>query len=195
MKNFATYLTESEEAKKYEFKIKLAVDVTDEVLDALENAFRAVDLKKLGKAKRLPIQDHGEFPTLGPVNVSVMDLVVGQPATTEQLIALACERALIPRSHIVLRTIAEEAIFQLAPVQKKAITGKDYSKTEVTAAKDDNQQSDTFTFLKDLQQASVKHEFAAPNKEKAKTTNDLPTNDKSPVGSTQNKLPTAKGMK
>jgi hypothetical protein len=50
------------------------------------------------------------------------------------------------------------------------------------------------SLLKELE--SRKYEFAQASNEAGKTTNDIPTGDKSPVGSTQNKIPSPiKGQK
>ncbi len=110
MKSLNDYIIERSNNTTYAFKLKLAVEPSNELIDTLENAFNAYGLKSLSRPKRLPIQDNIlDFPSAGPIAAYLMDLVVSYPATTEQLCALVGERTTLPLSQIVIRTVGEAA--------------------------------------------------------------------------------------
>ena len=65
MKTFSQYLYHTQ--KTYEFRIKVAnVDVSEANLAAIKNALDAYGVESIGKPKRLPIQQHVDFPKMGP---------------------------------------------------------------------------------------------------------------------------------
>jgi hypothetical protein len=54
MKSFSEYLIESEQ--DYTFRIKVACECSDEMLDKMETALEKWELKSLSKPRRTPIQ-------------------------------------------------------------------------------------------------------------------------------------------
>jgi|TARA_B100000780_G_scaffold252629_1_gene199847 hypothetical protein len=84
MKPFKHYLTESE--RTYNFRIKIANMIEDEVMDKLEDALGKFELKSLSKPKKTPIQEHPmDFQTLTNSEVYMMDAEMGYPVTANTL--------------------------------------------------------------------------------------------------------------
>jgi hypothetical protein len=84
MKSLKQYLTESE--RTYNFRIKIANMIEDEVMDKLENALDKYEMKSLSKPKKTPIQEHPmDFQTLTNAEVYIMDAEVNYPVTAHVL--------------------------------------------------------------------------------------------------------------
>lgn len=190
MKTFTEYLTEAAD-KTYDFKIKTCCELDKDKLDAMENVLKAYDMVSMSKPKRLPIKEHpGEFPNKGPIEVHVVEASVKMPVTPPQIKEMMKQRAGINEADILVYTKGQEESYvaDQGAEADGALLEKDYDKS-------DNSEHGTEKFknsmLKDLE-SSINHEYADPNTEKGKTTNDLPMGDKSPMGSTANKKPTPK---
>jgi hypothetical protein len=101
MKTFTDYLIENEQ--EYTFRIKIACECDDDMLDNMETALEKWDLKSLSKPKRTPIQEHPmDFQTLQNVEVNIMDAVLQYPATADQIYQYVSETVGIPLSHMVV---------------------------------------------------------------------------------------------
>ncbi len=190
MKTFTEYLTEATD-KTYDFKIKTCCELDKDKLDAMENVLKAYDMVSMSKPKRLPIKEHpGEFPNRGPIEVHVIEASVKMPVTPPQIKEMMKQRAGVNEADIIVYTKGQEESYvaDQGAEAEGALLEKDLEKS-------DNSEHGTEKFknnmLKDLE-SSIKHEYADPNKEKGKTSNDLPMGDKSPMGSTANKKPEPK---
>ena len=188
MKNFLQHLTDSK--KTYEFVIKIAdIDPAD-IIDRLKAALDAYGLESLSKPKRLPIKSSDiDFPSLTNCQLYLMDAVLTYPVNDAQLRAIVSERGAIPASNIVVvpknhpeevwrwNATGESEIREFK--KGEAVLDKPYEADcpSAEASKAYSQGS----FLKEL--SAVKHA-----KSDSKTTNDIPTGDISPIGSTQNKI-------
>lgn len=190
MKTFTEYLTEAAD-KTYDFKIKTCCELDKDKLDAMENVLKAYDMVSMSKPKRLPIKEHpGEFPNKGPIEVHVIEASVKMPVTPPQIKEMMKQRAGVNEADILVYTKGQDESY-VADQGAEA----DGALLEKDLEKSDNSEHGTEKFknsmLKDLE-SSIKHEYADPNTEKGKTTNDLPMGDKSPMGSTANKKPEPK---
>ena len=190
MKTFTEYLTEAAD-KTYDFKIKTCCELDKDKLDAMENVLKAYDMVSMSKPKRLPIKEHpGEFPNKGPIEVHVVEASVKMPVTPPQIKEMMKQRAGINEADILVYTKGQDESYvaDQGAEADGALLEKDYDKS-------DNSEHGTEKFknsmLKDLE-SNINHEYADPNTEKGKTTNDLPMGDKSPMGSTSNKKPEPK---
>ena len=190
MKTFTEYLTEATD-KTYDFKIKTCCELDKDKLDAMENVLKAYDMVSMSKPKRLPIKEHpGEFPNKGPIEVHVIEASVKMPVTPPQIKEMMKQRAGVNEADIIVYTKGQEESYvaDQGAEADGALLEKDYDKS-------DNSEHGTEKFknsmLKDLE-SNINHEYADPNTEKGKTTNDLPMGDKSPMGSTSNKKPEPK---
>lgn len=199
MKNFLNYLEQSQ--KTYEFRIKIANIDPAEKLAMLESALDAYGLESLGKPKRLPLKESDvDFPNHGTVELYLMDAVLKYPCNEYQLRTIIAERAGIAQANIVIvpTNHPEE---QRRWNENNSSDIKEYAQGESVLDKpyEDNPQAkkagDAYasfnTILKELTELKLA-EAEGGATPAAKTTNDLPTGDKSPVGSNQNKLPKVK---
>jgi hypothetical protein len=96
MKAFKTYLAES--TRTYDFRIKLACELTTEALDRLKQALEAYQLDEISKPKRLPVRETVDFPQVGPTEVNIVDVKLHYPVNGAQLRAMVAERTGIPSS-------------------------------------------------------------------------------------------------
>jgi hypothetical protein len=199
MKNFLNYLEQSQ--KTYEFRIKIANTDPAEKLTMLESALNAYGLESLSKPKRLPLKESDvDFPNHGTVELYLMDAVLTYPCNEYQLRTIIAERAGIAQANIVVvpKNHPEE---QRRWNEDNASDIKEYKQGEAVLDKpyEDNPEAkkagDAYasfnSILKELNEVKLEEAEGGSTPE-AKTTNDLPTGTKSPVGSQQNKLPKAK---
>jgi hypothetical protein len=191
MKSFGEYLTESAD-RVYEFKIKLSYEPTDREIAGIENVLKGFDMVSLSPAQRLPIQEHpADFANRGPVEVHVFEASVRYPVTGEQLRNLIRERAGVNDACLIVRTRKEDADFVESYIQERA--KKPVLTSELEDVKNDSSRTDrqAESMLKELakNRRTPHAEPVAPNKEKFKSTNDIPQGNDSPVGSRQNKIP------
>ena len=188
MKNFLQHLTESQ--KTYEFTIKIAdIDPAD-IIDRLKAALDAYGLESLSKPKRLPIKANDiDFPSLSNCQLYIMYAVLTYPVNDAQLRAIVSERGAIPASNIVVvpknhpeevwrwNATGESEIREFK--KGEAVLDKPYEADCPSAAEASKAYSQG-SFLKELSATVAKSD--------GKTTNDIPTGDISPIGSTQNKI-------
>lgn len=191
MKSFKDYLTESAD-RVYEFKIKLSYDPTEEEISGIENVLKGFDMVSMGRGTRLPVQEHpADFANKGPVEVHVFEASVRYPVTSEQLKNLIRERAGISEACLIVRTRKEDANFIESYIKERA--KKPVLTTELEDVKNDDSRTDrqAESMLKEFSKnrKTAKSEYAAPNTERVKTTNELPQGTASPVGSRQNQIP------
>ena len=188
MKNFLQHLTDSK--KTYEFSIKIAdIDPAD-IMDRLKAALDAYGLESLSKPKRLPIKANDiDFPSLSNCQLYIMYAVLTYPVNDAQLRAIVSERGAIPSSNIVVvpknhpeevwrwNATGESEIREFK--KGEAVLDKPYEADCPSAAEASKAYSQG-SFLKELSATVAKSD--------GKTTNDIPTGDVSPIGSTQNKI-------
>ena len=199
MKNFLNYLEQSQ--KTYEFRIKIANIDPAEKLAMLESALDAYGLESLGKPKRLPLKESDvDFPNHGTVELYLMDAVLKYPCNEYQLRTIIAERAGIAQANIVIvptnhpeeqRRWNEDNSSDIKEyAQGESVLDKPYE-DDPEAKKAGDAYASFNTILKELTELKLA-EAEGGKTPAAKTTNELPTGDKSPVGSNQNKIPKAK---
>jgi len=187
--------------KVYEFRIRIAEMDQDGSIDRIESALKAFDVASVSKPKRAPIQEDTDFPEMGPVEVHMIEIECNYPCTPEQIHNVLRERAGIAGNKFVVRTKATEelrAIPDMAAPNKKGesvLANPDLA--EVAGAQDEVGIKRLESMLKELQaNPSRDYKKEGPAAEKAKTTNDMPQGQTSPVGTKQNKIPSpVKGNK
>jgi hypothetical protein len=199
MKNFLNYLEQSQ--KTYEFRIKIANTDPAEKLTMLESALDAYGLESLSKPKRLPLKESDvDFPNHGTVELYLMDAVLTYPCNEYQLRTIIAERAGIAQANIVVvpknhpeeqrRWNEDDASDIKEYKQGEAVLDKPYEDNP-DAKKAGDAYASSNSILKELNEVKLEEAEGGSTPE-AKTTNDLPVGEKSPVGSNQNKLPKAK---
>ena len=101
MNPLSKYILDSE--KKFEFKIKLALEVTNEVLDRIEHALNAFGLESLSKPKSLPITAKNlDFPSVDHAQIYLLQATLKYPCTDEQIRATLAAQGRLPLSCIVV---------------------------------------------------------------------------------------------
>lgn len=184
MKSFVEYLIES--SKTYEFRIKIAGEVTDDHMERIEAHLEKFGLESITKPKRTPIQEQpsGFSDSVKNTEVYIIDAETNYPATPQVIGAMLQDICSLPESHIVVvnknhpEEIAKEvADSEPAKTEYKPILGADYDKEKLDPTFGDKY---NMKFLKDLE--TRKYDFVAKKAPKAKTTNDLPVGKTSPLG-------------
>ena len=190
MKPFTQYFYHTQ--KVYEFRIKLAeVEMTEDNLAKIKNALDTYGVESMGKPKRLPIQEHVEFPKMGPCECHVIEVALKYPTTTDQLRQVVAERAMVSHGSVCVYTKAQDDVKTSAeqePMEGDILT--DLELKDEPGAQELVGQKRVGSFLKELEKAKVsKFEIAGKEKADGTTTDSLPQGNVSPVGSRQNKIP------
>ena len=164
MKSLTHYLTESE--RTYNFRIKIANMIEDEVMDKLETALEKYDMKSLSKPKKTPITEHPmDFQTLSNAEVYIMDAELQYPVTANQLYEYISQVVGVPANQLVIinkdhpeEIAREEAIQEEGDAYVTKLDDADYK--DATDVKVDDQYGDKYNenMLKELE--TRKYEFA-----------------------------------
>lgn len=100
-KTLADYLMLVE--KEYEYKIKLAADVSERQFFLIEALLQKYDLKDVKDIIRTPIQRHADFCNIAPTEVYIIDFVTRMPLSPSALIQEINVCAKIPLDRIIVR--------------------------------------------------------------------------------------------
>jgi hypothetical protein len=198
MKSFIEYLSESKEEKKYSFKIKIAGDLPDHCEDVMETALQKYQVSKFAKTKTTPIQAKIiDFPTMENVQVTIFEVDLDYPTTSQVLSSYMAEQTGVPLDRIRVRSPLEDAEAELniehLEVDKKALLTQDYQKENNQSTVGDKGISN---FLKDLakvrkeqvQYKGVNDAILAKKAPKEKSQEQAkPVAGKSPIGSAKGK--------
>lgn len=191
MKPFTQYLYHTQ--KTYEFRVKVAeVEMTEDNLARIKNALEAYGVESMGKPKRLPIQEHTDFPKMGPCECHIIDIGLKYPTTTEQLQHIVAERAMLNKGSVCVYTkeqYEQKVVTEPAP-EKKGPVLTDPNLEDQPGAQELVGQARVGSFIKELMKnKETKFEIAGKEKADATGLDTLPLGTKSPVGSNQNKIP------
>jgi hypothetical protein len=164
MKSFEQYLTESK--KTYQFKIKVAGDLSEDFSSKLNSAMEKFAIVSLGKGKRTPIQEVPlDFPNLKNSTVTVFDLEVTYPTTPQVLEAYLSQVCSVNPGYVIVRTAnsPSEEYQKHMTDKSKQIIGE--LEEDIPGGQDMVGEKRISSFLKDL--ASVSKEVKDQPKEKA----------------------------
>lgn len=184
MKSLVEYLLDSE--KLYEFKIKLAVpELPNEMMDRIEHALRAYEVARISKPKHLPIAVRNlDFPHCGPCDVFLITVALKYPCTDAQVRDVLGTQGRIPLSNIVVipanqpeELRREDESDVNSDKKKEAILTTELETTESGQPLVGGNRLNSM--LKELE--SCKQEFATKQETSAKTSNDFPQNNISPL--------------
>lgn len=189
MKPFTEFLMDVK--PKYEFTVRMANCKATDLKARLESALVVYVVEGVSGPKRLPIQEHADFPGRGACEVQIMEVTLKYPTITPQIRQLIAEKLDIPANMVVVRTKKEEALLEPMALPAKDKNGSVLTnpKLDAESGQDVVGTSRASNLLKQLQ--SIKIDLAAKG-ETAKHV-EMPQGTKSPVGSTQNKIPSPKG--
>lgn len=201
MKSFKDYLIESVEEKKYAFKIKIAGDLPEHVEDTMKAALDKYKVSSFAKGKTTPIQPKLlDFPTLENTQMTIFDVELDYPATSQVLTAYMSEQTGLDPCCIRVRSLKEEDEVELnnehlGDEKQDALLNQDYQKENNQNLVGDKKISN---LLKELSKASkdsqptqykgVNEKILAKSAPKEKSSPAAKTADvKSPVGSSKGK--------
>lgn len=180
MKNFVEYLNESK--KEYNFRLKIAVEPTDEVMDKIEGCLNKYQVKAVSSPKKTPIQSHPmDFQTLRNSEVWIIDFTVDYPVTADRLWHNLRNSCGIPLSHMVV--INSDHPEEMAREEAESKDTETY--TPLLGSEDELHLTEPVygdEFVEKFVDQQEKHEVPGPSAEKPITTNDLEQGTTSPVG-------------
>ena len=190
MRTLKDYLTES--AKKYDFRIKIAHDVSSEheaKLRSMLERFSVADFKKIGKT---PVQEFPlDFPKLKNREVTVFEVSLAYPTTQFELteyLSLGLELAM---EGIVVRKPGEPLEEYQTPAEKREdplLLDPNYKEAGNAKFEDYYGEKYNASFLKqlndDAKERREKRGEVIPSTVEGKDTNMIPQNNVSPIKQT-----------
>jgi hypothetical protein len=106
MTDFKHYLAES--IKEYNYKIKVAGDLSEDFGTKLESALKKYEVKSLSKGKKTPIQEMPlDFPHLKNQAVTIFELTTMYPASVFEMRTLVADSMRLHPNQIVVRKPGE----------------------------------------------------------------------------------------
>ena len=184
MKNFQQYLAESE--RTYNYRIKIVGDVAPDFIKQLEEKLAQFDVVKITKPKTTPVQlKPADFPKHSNDSVTSMDVEFRYPAIEPQIKQLAQMLFMDPNRIIMLTTPHEDGMDserERVAAQNKDLLDSDYpadTPEQLALKKDYSADPYQHAVLKN----AYKSDFtvAGGKTPPAKTTNDLPMGNSSPM--------------
>ena len=185
MKNFKDYLAESE--RTYSYRIKVVGDIAPDFTKMLEEKLRQFDPVKMSAIKKTPIQlKPADFPAHANESVSSMDVEFRYPAIEPQIQQIAQLLGLDPNRIRLLTSAYEDSMAEekekVEEQNKDLLTDTDYPAPDAeqkALSKDYSANPYQHAVLKN----TYRSEFtvAGGKTPPAKTTNDLPMGNKSPM--------------
>jgi len=186
MKSLVEYILNEE--KEYEFKIKLATpEVSSEMLDRVEHALSSFGVSRISKPKHLPITSRNfDFPQHGACDVFLITVALKYPCTDDQIRSVLGSQGRISLGDIVvipanqpeeLRRDDEIDAELNPPKKKEALLNTEIETTESGQPQVGTKRIESM--MKELE--SRKQEFAAKVEPAAKSMNDAPQNNVSPM--------------
>jgi hypothetical protein len=189
MKKFQQYLAESE--RTYNYRIKIVGDVAPDFIKQLEERLAQFDVVKITRPKTTPVQlKPADFPKHSNDSVTSMDVEFRYPAIEPQIKQIAQLLFLDPNRIIMLTVPHEEGMDsereRVEDQNKDLLTDTDYPAPDAeqrALSKDYSAPSDEHAVLKN----AYKSDFtvAGGKTPPAKTTNDLPMGNSSPMTKTK----------
>jgi len=184
MRSLKDYLFESKQV--YEYRIKVAGELTQEQIERMEQGFEAFDMISLTEPKRLPVQESPMgFEGITNTEVHIMDAKFNYPASTEAFTDI-CRQAGIAGSNVIVMNKAFEDSMMDEESRKNegddALLNSDLPEDH-PAIKDAVVEYGTVAQDKDVIKNAARTEYEFASKDvapKAQTTNDLPQEDNGP---------------
>lgn len=189
MKNFKDYLAESQ--RTYNYRMKIVGDVEPAVMKALEEKLKQFDPVKISPVKKTPIQlKPADFPAHANESVSAMECEFRYPAIEPQIQQIAQLLGLDPNRVRLLTTAYENSVQnekeKVEDQNKDLLTDTDFPAPDAeqkALSKDYSAPYDQHAVLKNAYRSDFT--VAGGKTPPAKTTNDLPMGNNSPMTRTK----------
>ena len=190
MKNFKEYLSES--TKRYDFKVKIAGEMTTEQEDAMKRAlgrFTTADTLSSIKKTKTPIQSVPlDFPQVKNCEVNIYEVTLDYPTTTQELTEFLTVELGVSKQNLVVRRPgepSEEYQTQIEPREGALLDDPDYKEAGSPQFEDYYGDKYNTGFVKELNdilklQRKERGEVI-PETAAAKFSTDTPANTTSPV--------------
>jgi len=185
MKNFQQYLAESE--RTYNYRIKVVGDTHPEFLKELENKLKQFDIVKISSPKTTPVQlKPADFPAYENDRVTHVDVEFRYPAIEPQIQQLAQLLGIDPNRIRMLTVPYEDSMAdeksKIEDENKDLLADTDYPADDAkqrALKKDYSAPYDEHAVLKNTYRSDFT--VAGGKTPPAKTTNDLPMGNTSPM--------------
>ena len=184
MKNFQQYLAESE--RTYNYRIKIVGDMGPDFVRQLEEKLAQFDIVKITKPKTTPVQlKPADFPKHSNDSVTSMDVEFRYPAIEPQIKQIAQLLMMDPNRIIMLTTPHEEGMDserERVAAQNKDLLDTDYPAPDAeqkALIADYSAPYDEHAVLKNTYRSDFT--VAGGKTPPARTTNDLPMGNTSPM--------------
>ena len=106
MSTFTKYLTEA--AKSYDYKIKVAGDISKDFATRMETCLQKFEVAKMSAGKKTPIQSLPlDFPALSNESVTIFDVTTNYPASAREMQEYLGTYMDVPQTHLVVRKPGE----------------------------------------------------------------------------------------
>jgi len=185
MKNFQQYLAESE--RTYNYRIKIVGDVAPDFIKQLEERLKQFDVVTITKPKTTPVQlKPADFPKHSNDSVTSMDVEFRYPAIEPQIKEIAQLLFLDPNRIIMLTVPHEDGMDsereKVETENKNLLTDTDYPAPDAeqkALSKDYSAPYNKHAVLKNAYRSDFT--VAGGKTPPAKTTNDFPMDNTSPM--------------
>jgi hypothetical protein len=193
MKTFTEYLTESKQT--YSYRVKVAGGCDKDCIKALEDKLTKYDLIKMSDPKITPVtEDPMDFPGVKNMDVCIFEIELDYPASQEELYELLERCTEKPKSQIKV-TSKHFADSWEENEGSEAEESPILEKEEMDESPGAKEASKTYADpSKAVPEETTQYEIAGGKTPNAPTTNDLPMQTQSAIGSTKNKLPDVKSF-
>src|SRR6056300_611455 len=198
MKNFAQYLVETKQT--FDYRIKIAGDVTAEQMNQLEKSMAQFDVIKMSEKKSTPVMKTlPDFPAFANERLTHMDVSFNYPATEIgmrqvcELLGMDPNRMLMQPREYAEKLDQERKGYEDQP--ESVLADTDYPEPNA----EQKELSDDYSAAPDEHRIVVQNEYksdftiAGGKTPAAKTTSDFPMNNESPM-SKQNEIPEVKSF-
>ena len=119
MTDFKQYLAES--TKEYDYRIKVAGDLSEDFVARLETALKKYEVKSLSKGKKTPIQEVPlDFPNLKNQAVTIFELKTSYPASVFEMHSYISNIMRLQPNQLVVRKPGEPSEEYQEEIKAKA---------------------------------------------------------------------------
>jgi hypothetical protein len=198
MKNFKEYLSENVTTKKHTFRVKVAGEFSPEQETKLKSMMERFQVDSFSKLKTTPVQSLPlDFPQVRNCEVHIFEVVVDYPTTQFELTEYLSSGLGVSKQNLAVRQPGEPSEQYQEPVEKREgalLTDSEYKEAGNPNFEDYYGDKYNSGFVKELNdilklQRKARGEVIPEaksddvSKNPGVTSNDIPQNNTSPVGS------------
>ena len=198
MSTFTKYLTEA--AKSYDYKIKVAGQISDDFGTRMETCLQKFEVAKMSAGKKTPIQSVPlDFPALSNESVTIFDVTTNYPTSAREMQEYVGTYMDVPQTHLVVRKPGEpteEYQDEIAVAGKSEYKSKlddiEYKDAPKVNAEEFHSSKANMSLLKELLKDKVPQEFEKAQKAETGVTTKEDEKADSPLTKSTNPHPDPK---